>query len=317
MRHDRLSKKLIETFFADFLHLTAPDSARRLRLGEPSFLDKELCTDWPGGARREVDLLARVPVKGSETALLIHVEIEARARAGMNKRLWKYYMQIRQRHDLLVLPILVNLQGGRPGVGLEILEEGFEPLATGTFRYRVLGLAGCHAEEWLPRPEPVAWALAALMQPGSWSRAKLKVECLRRVREWEDTGHRKEVLVDWIESYVQLAGEDAAEYQSLLSLKENKEVREMELTWLERAEAKGRTEGVARGRAQERARSVDQLRRMVLAGIEQRFGAVPERVQAGVQAVRAVEPLGEMLKNLWLVQSADDLLPRRSRRPKS
>lgn len=309
MKHDRLSKKLLETFFADFLRLIAPDAARRLRLGETSFLDKELCTDWPGGARREVDLLVRIPVKGSEAALLIHVEIEARARPGMKKRLWKYYMQIRQRHDLLVLPILVNLQGGRSGIGLEVLEEGFETLATGTFRYRVFGLAGCRAEEWLPRPEPVAWALAALMQPGSWSRAALKVECLRRVQAWEDTGHRKEVLVDWIESYVQLTGDDAAEYQRLLSVQENKEVREMELTWLEKAEAKGRV--------QERVRSVEQLRRMVLAGIEQRFGAVPERVQAGVLAVRTLEPLGEMLKNIWLVQSADDLLPRRSRRPKS
>ena len=83
----------------------------------------------------------------------------------------------------------------------------------------------------------------------------------------------------------------------------------MELTWLEKAEAKGRV--------QERVRSVEQLRRMVLAGIEQRFGAVPERVQAGVLAVRTLEPLGEMLKNIWLVQSADDLLPRGSRRPKS
>ena len=91
----------------------------------------------------------------------------------------------------------------------------------------------------------------------------------------------------------------------------------MELTWLEKAEAKGAAKGAAKGRVQERARSVEQLRRMVLAGIEQRFGAVPERVQARVLAVRTLEPLGEMLKNIWLVQSADDLLPRRSRRPKS
>ena len=84
MKHDRLSKKLLETFFADFLRLIAPDAARRLRLGEPSFLDKELCTDWPSGAR-----------------------------------------------------------------------------------------------------------------PGSWSRAELKVECLRRVRAWEDTGHRKEAKRCW------------------------------------------------------------------------------------------------------------------------
>ena len=100
-------------------------------------------------------------------------------------------------------------------MGLELLEEGFEPLPTGAFRYRVLGLSGCRAADWLPRPEPVAWALAALMHPGTWSRAELKVECLRRVRQWEDTEFRKEVLVNWIETYVQLSGEDAAEYQRM------------------------------------------------------------------------------------------------------
>jgi hypothetical protein len=159
MSHDQLAKTLIASFFDEFICLTAPDSAHRLRLGDVSFLDKELFTDWPTGRRRELDLLARVPVEGSSTVLLIHVEIEARARGGIDQRLWGYYMQVRQRHKLLVIPILVNLRGGRPGVKLEILEEGFEPLATGMFRYRVLGLSGCRAAEWLLRPEPLAWAL--------------------------------------------------------------------------------------------------------------------------------------------------------------
>ena len=215
MSHDQLAKTLIATFFSDFLLLTVPDSARRLRLGEASFLDKELHTAWPTGRRRELDLLARIPAEDGTTVLLVHVEIEARARAGMDQRLWRYYMQIRQHHELLVIPILVNLRGGRPGVGLEVLEEGFEPLSTGVFRFWVLGLSGCRAEDWLSRPEPVAWAFAALMHPGSWSRAELKVGCLRRVRQWGDTGFGKEVLVNWIETYVQLSGEDAAEYQRL------------------------------------------------------------------------------------------------------
>ena len=145
MSHDQLSKSLLETFFSEFLRLTAPDSARRLRPGEAVFVDKELFLDWPTGNRRELDLLAKVPKEEGNADLLVHVEIESRARAGMDQRLWQYYMQIRLRHKLLVLPILLNLRGGRPGVGLEVLEEGIEDEATGIFRYRVLGLSGCCA----------------------------------------------------------------------------------------------------------------------------------------------------------------------------
>ena len=307
MSHDQLAKSLIETFFPDFLRLALPDTALRLRLGDAIFLDKELYTDWPAGNRRELDLLARVPVAETEMHLLIHVEIETKARSGMDQRFWRYYMQVRLRHDLLVLPILVNLRGGLPGMKLEVLEEGFEPLPTGIFRFRVLGLSGCQAAEWLPRPEPLAWALAALMDPGAWSRAELKVECLRRVRRWGGTNGRKDVLINWIETYVQLSGEDAAEYQRLLNLKDNEEIRQMEQTWLGRAEARGLKKGIEKGKAQ----AVEQMRQMVLREIEQRFGAVPERVAARVRAIRTLEPLGKMLKELSSIQSPDDLLSRR------
>ena len=156
MRNDQLAKTLISTFFADFLRLTLADTASRLRLGEAVFLDKEIFTDWPDGDRRELDLLARVPVEQEEMSLLVHVEIESRASGAMKHRLWWYYMQIRLHYRLLVLPILVNLRAGSPGVELLALEEGFEPLSTGMFRFRALGLSGCRAADWLLRPEPVA-----------------------------------------------------------------------------------------------------------------------------------------------------------------
>jgi len=206
MSHDQLAKTLISTFFADFLRLTLADTAPRLRLGEAVFVDKELFTDWPSGERRELDLLARVPVEQEDVYLLVHVEIESRASDAMRQRLWWYYMQIRLKHRLLVLPILVNLRGGRPGVELVAMEEGFEPVATGMFRYRALGLSGCRAADWLLRPEPVAWALAALMDPGEWSRAEHKLKCLRRVQQCGVAGFGKDVLINWIETYVQLTG---------------------------------------------------------------------------------------------------------------
>ena len=309
MRHDQLAKTLIATFLAGFLRLTLPESAPRLRLGEAVLVDKEVFTDWPpDGKRRELDLLAKVPVEQEEVCLLVHVEIESRASGAMKKRLWGYYMQIRLKYDLLVLPILVNLRGGRPGVELVTVEEGFEPLATGLFRYRALGLSGCRAADWLLRPEPVAWAFAALMDPGEWSRAELKVECLRRVQQWGVAGFGKDILLHWIDTYVQLAGEDAAEYRRLLAFQKNKEVRQMEQTWMNRYEE----QGFKRGKAEGKAEAIDQMRRMVLQRIEQRFKAVPEPVEARVRAISSIEALAKLLEKLSSVQSVDDLLPHRN-----
>ena len=113
-------------------------------------------------------------------AALAAVEIEARAKPGMEVRLWRYKNQIQARYDTPVLSIVVYLKRGRPGVHLETREgclgPGFPEL-----RYVSFGLEHCHAGEYLDRPEPLAWAFAALMDPGSWSRAELKVACLRRI----------------------------------------------------------------------------------------------------------------------------------------
>jgi hypothetical protein len=316
MIHDQLSKRLLETFFPDFLHLIAPDSARRLRSGEAIFVDKEHFLDWPTGNRRELDLLARVPKEEGNAHLLVHVEIESKAHAGMSQRLWQYYMQIRLRHKLLVLPILLNLRGGRPGVGLEVLEEGIEDEATGIFRYRVLGLSGCRAEEWLARPEPVAWAFAALMRSGAWSRAELKVECLRRISLSGETGFRKEVLVNWVQTCVKLTREHAAEYRRLLELDENKEIQEMEQTWLGRAEAKGVRKGLAEGRQQgrkegreeARLQHVDRMRRAVLHLMKGHFGTVPIPVRRRLEAIDSIEPLAELIERIPRARSAEELL---------
>jgi hypothetical protein len=207
--HDQLSKSLIKLFFTDFLHLIDPESASLLRAGEAIFLDKEDFTDWPAGDRREMDLVAKVPMEGEDAPLLVHVEIETDFHSGMDHRLWQYYMMLHLRHTLPVLPILVNLRGGRAGVHREALREVFGGKVISVFHYQVLGISACRAEEWLAKPEPIAWAFAALMRPGSWSRAELKLECLRRIAASDVVGLRKLVLVDWVETYVQLTGQDA------------------------------------------------------------------------------------------------------------
>jgi hypothetical protein len=118
----------------------------------------------------------------------------------MKDRLWRYGNQIQARYDTPVLTIVVYLKRGRPGVHLESWESRLGPDFPAP-RYVSFGLAGCPAAEYLDCPEPLAWVLAALMDPGSWSRAELKMACLRRI-----AGLKGRIdpflLVDCVENYL-------------------------------------------------------------------------------------------------------------------
>ena len=78
--------------------------------------------------------------------------------------------------------------------------------------------------------------------------AELKLQCLRRIARSDVAGLHKQVLVDWVETYVQLTPQDALELQRLLDLEGNEEIKTMELTWLGQAEARGMEKGIERGK---------------------------------------------------------------------
>src|SRR4029079_4152725 len=124
-------------------------------------------------------------------------------------------------------------------------------------RYVSFGLAGCPAAEYLDRPEPLAWAFAALMEPGPWSRAELKMACLRRI-----AGLRGRIdpflLVDCVENYLELEPGEATEFEALRSRRENQEVRAMKMTWSETLEAKGREKGREEGRQEGRREAMEE-----------------------------------------------------------
>jgi len=251
--------------------------------------------------------------------LLIHIELETDFHSGIEFRLWEYYMMLHLRHWLPVLPILVTLRGGRSGVHRGTLRESFDGKLTALFHYRALGLSGCQAEDWLARPEPLAWAFAALMRPGTWSRAELTLKCLRRIATSDVTELRKRALVNWVETYVQLTEQDALELQRLLDLEGNEEIKTMELTWLGQAEARGMEKGIERGikkgmemgiaQGAETAtrQAVALLRPVVFRQIEQRFGAVPAEVRQKIDAIDDFESLAMLAEKVLIVSSMDEL----------
>jgi hypothetical protein len=290
--HDPLFKRLLRMFFHNFVELVAPEIAGRLDLSAPVFLDKEFPSPGPPEKGRVVDLLVRVPLQDDKSkALLVHVEIEAQARKGMGKRLKQYHHLIRTLHDEQILSIALYLRGGKRGIREEVLEEDLTGPGLSAFRFLAIGLEKCSAREYLAKPEPLAWALASIMDPRPWSRARLKLGCLQRVREATLKETERIELVKCIETYLQLTPREAEEHVQLSSPRE-RSAGTMNLlyieTWEDRIEARG-------------------ARKVVLGLLEERFGAVPEEVRQRLDRIRSVDRLTRLAHKALTAKSLKSL----------
>jgi len=88
----------------------------------------------------------------------------------------------------------------------------------------------------------------------------------------------KHLLVNVIETFFELTGEDAEEYRRIVSGKEYRAVQEVELTWADKLMEKGREAGVVEG-----------LRRMLLRQLTAKFGELPQESKARIEALSAAD----------------------------
>ncbi len=130
----------------------------------------------------------------------------------------------------------------------------------------------------------------------------------------EVVGLRKQILVDWVETYVQLTAQDALELQRLLDLEGNEEIKTMELTWLGQAEARGVEQGIEKGKKEGMAQAeaatrqaVGRMQQVVLRLMAQRFGAVPAKVRRKVEGIDSLEPLADLAERVLVVDSVGAL----------
>lgn len=293
--HDRLFKTLLRAFFTDLLRLAAPGVAAKASLARIVFLDKELLA---GSGRREADLLARVPLV-SGSSLLVHVEIEARARRPMPRRLRAYASRIQSLYDGQVLSIVLYLKGGEPGVCWQELDGEVRAPEVTTFRYVAFGLTGCRAEDYLARPEPLAWALAALMDSGASSQAEHRLACLRRIGAARLRAERKAMLADFVDAYLPLTSDQEEEYK-IIEAGNTKEERAVWMTWSERLRAEGAREGERRA-----------LQGVLVRLLEKRFGPVPQKALKKVESLKSVPRLNDLVERVVTASTLEELgLPR-------
>jgi hypothetical protein len=92
--------------------------------------------------------------------------------------------------------------------------------------------------------------------------------------------------------YLQLEGEEADEYATLLAAEPNQEVAAMEMTWADKLEHKGRQEGI---------------RAVVLDLLETRFGSVSRKTRRRLEAIHSSDELSRLARRLLTAGSLEEL----------
>jgi hypothetical protein len=298
--HDQLFKQLLEALLGDFLELVVPHLAPRLDVGRRRFLSNETFTDQPQGEHRVLDLVAEIPSRdadgteddgaaGSEL-VLVHVEIERDWSAAMGERLWDYTRTLVLRHDRPVLPMVLYLRGGPPGATRETVHRNFLGEVTETFHYYSLGLSGVSADEYVELPQPLAWALAALMKtPETWSPAEHQLACLEPiVRSHEIDEATRYLLLNCVETYLELDENDWKEFNMLVEDRKFPRLEDIKMTWGDRKVLEGR-------------------RQTVLEQLESRFGVLPAATRSSIQALTTEDELRDLARKVLDARSLEEL----------
>jgi len=171
------------------------------------------------------------------------------------------------------------------------------------FRYHSLALARLPAEEYVGA-SPLGAALSALMsQEKTRDRALRKASMLELVVGSGLDEALKYLLINVIETYFQLSGEDAERYRRLVSRKEYRAVQEVELTWADKLIEKGREEGRVEGRE---AGVVEGMRRMLLKQLTAKFGELSDKITERVRSMSEVE-LESVLDRVLTTATLDEL----------
>jgi len=296
---DQLFKTILEGLLQDFLELFFPEAAARLDFATLRFVDKEIFANVPAGEVREADVVARLETReGDPEIVVVHVEIQAEHKSDFPRRMFEYYSILRLHYGLPVFPVVLYLRRG-PSSKLAEYREALFGQELLLFRYHSVALARLPAEEYV-ETSPLGAALSALMsREKTRDRPRLRLSMLKRVVGSELDQALKYLLVNVIETYFVLSGEDAERYRRLVSRKEYRAVQEVELTWADKLMEKGREEGREAG-------VLEGMRRSLQRQLTAKFGDLPTAVAAKIESMSAAE-LDSVLDRVLTATALDEL----------
>ncbi|MCP4361745.1 MAG: hypothetical protein GY796_27350 [Chloroflexi bacterium] len=182
--HDRIFKEFLYRFLPDFLRLFFPNEAAQLNFDTLKFLDKDLIVNLPEQALRITDIIAEVErLTGEKEVIITHVDVEARRKKPLPRRMFEYYALLRLLSQKRVLPIALVLLPNAGGLTWQMYTETLFDRELVQFQYGQVGVRDLFSKVYLEKGDPVAAALTALMKPGDEDPVSLKLTARQTIAD--------------------------------------------------------------------------------------------------------------------------------------
>ncbi|WP_339180272.1 Rpn family recombination-promoting nuclease/putative transposase [Oceanobacillus sp. FSL W7-1293] len=250
MKHDRLTKKLIQEFFEEFIEGFFPNLHPHIDFSNVTFLEQELYLDYINGRKKEIDVLAAVKLNHQDKILHIHTEAQSTREANFPERMFLYFSYLYAKHRKPIQPIAV----------LSYNREKEEPtqfrIDTPTqdvlqFNFLQLHLIKKNWKEYIQSDNSAAAALLSQMGYEAHERVQVKLEFLRMITRMKINPAQMEFLYGYFETYLKLNKEEEAqmmEQMENLPEEEKEVVLKLPNSYFERGLEEGRQEGRQEGK---------------------------------------------------------------------
>lgn len=304
--HDQLFKKLLSTFFIEFLELFFPQVATAIDPDSVSFLPQEYFADLTVGETKIIDLLAQVKLAGQDVGFLIHLEAQATSRTEFSRRMFFYFSRLHQKYLQAIYPIVIFSFDEPYREEPQQYCVKFDDFKVMEFNFQAVQLNRLNWRDFLNHQNPVAAALMAKMRIDEADRPQVKVECLRLLATLRLDPARTKLISGFVDTYLRLNVREEKVFQEAvgtLEETEQKGIMQIVTSWMEQGIAEGRTEGISVGRTEE-------ARSLILRQLSRRAGILPSEVRSQVQSLPLpqLESLGEALLDFTSVEDLEKWL---------
>lgn len=240
-KHDPLYKELIKAFFKEFIQFAVPELDELIDYKTVKFLDKEI-HDIFSNEEKRLDLLTEVTVKNKKEIIHIHIEIESKKDIRFNFRMWDYFCQIHRKYKKNVIPIALFVDDHKWKKPIpENYTVAFNNKTYMNFFYHRIKVKNFKVTEYLDSKNPLIQALLVKMDMTNIDAKKIKIEILRFLAGQKSLGAKREILYNYINTYLILSPEK--EKEVLEEIKQDSEVQKMVTTFAEKLKKEGLIEG--------------------------------------------------------------------------
>lgn len=241
-----------------------------------------------------------MPIPGTDVTdnllTLIHVEVESQDSAAvLPPRMFDYYVALRRKHALPLLPIALFLKVGLDGIGWARYEERFWDDRILQFDFPYVGLPALSAEKYLHLDNPLGVALSALMKSPPGRKIQLATEAWGRLVQAPESEYRRFLLCECVDAYAPQGEQERSLLQKELLTTTDPGVRAMTMTMFEKLRLEGRQAGILEGQ-----------REALLVLIESRLGSPTSQVRERVERASASE-LQLWLRKVGTANSLEEL----------